>query len=85
MSEDDSSQKKQGLVQRWQQRLGKRLQGELHSREQLQDALREAQNNNLIDIDALIMIEGVMQVSEMPVREVRYRYRICAFTFPRGW
>ncbi len=70
MSEDDSSQEKQGLVQRWQQRLGKRLQGELSSREQLQDALREAQKNNLIDIDALIMIEGVMQVSEMPVREV---------------
>ena len=70
MSEDDSSQKKPGLVQRWLQRLGKRLQGELSTREQLQELLREAQKNTLIDTDALIMIEGVMQVSEMPVREV---------------
>jgi len=70
MSEDDSSQKKQGLVQRWQQQLGKWLQGELNTREQLQNVLREAQKNNLIDSDGLVMIEGVMQVSEMPVREV---------------
>lgn len=70
MSEDDSSHRKHGLIQQWRQQLGKRLQGELNTREQLQDVLHEAQKNSLIDVDALAMIEGVMQVSEMPVREV---------------
>ncbi len=70
MSEDDSSHRKQGFFQRWLQQLGKWLQGELETREQLLDVLREAQKNNLIDSDGLVMIEGVMQVSEMPVREV---------------
>ncbi len=70
MSEDDNSQPKQGFVQRWKILLGKWLQGEIFTREQLQQSLREAQKNNLIDVDGLVMIEGVMQVSEMPVREV---------------
>ena len=70
MSEDESSHSKQGFVQRWKKKLGKWLQGEINTREQLQELLREAQNNNLIDVDGLVMIEGVMQVSEMPVREV---------------
>jgi len=43
MSEDDSSHRKQGFVQRWLQQLGKWLQGELETREQLLDVLREAQ------------------------------------------
>ncbi|VAX11735.1 Magnesium and cobalt efflux protein CorC [hydrothermal vent metagenome] len=70
MSDDDNSQPKQGFVQRWKILLGKWLQGEIFTREQLQQSLREAQKNNLIDVDGLVMIEGVMQVSEMPVREV---------------
>ncbi len=70
MSEDDSSHRKHSLVQQWRQQLGKWLQGELSTREQLHEVLHEAQRNSLIDTDALAMIEGVMQVSEMPVREV---------------
>lgn len=70
MSEGDSSHRKHSLVWKWRQQLGKWLQGELNTREQLQEVLREAQKNTLIDADALGMIEGVMQVSEMPVREV---------------
>ncbi len=70
MSEDDSSHMKHGLIQRWRQQWARWLQGELNTRGQLKEVLHEAQKNSLIDIDALAMIEGVMQVSEMPVREV---------------
>ncbi len=72
MSEDDdsSSHKRPGLFQRWRRQLGKRLMGEVQTREQLHESLREARRNNLLDADGLAMIEGVMQVSEMPVREV---------------
>ncbi|MCW9024717.1 MAG: CBS domain-containing protein [Gammaproteobacteria bacterium] len=71
MSEDQSSKNKdKGRSISWLERLGQVFHGEVRDREQLQEKLHEAQNNNLIDIDALAMIEGVMQVSEMQVRDV---------------
>ena len=39
-------------------------------REQLVELLRDAQQRNLLDADALAMIESVMQVSEMQVRDI---------------
>lgn len=39
-------------------------------RTELLESLREAQKKNIIDMDALIMIEGVFQVSEMRVRDI---------------
>jgi magnesium and cobalt transporter len=38
--------------------------------EQLQAALHDAQMNNLFDADALAMIEGVLQVDDMQVRDI---------------
>jgi magnesium and cobalt transporter len=38
--------------------------------EQLVDVLRAAQHRNLIDTDALAMLEGVLQVDEMQVRDI---------------
>ncbi|MGD2113328.1 MAG: magnesium/cobalt efflux protein, partial [Gammaproteobacteria bacterium] len=38
--------------------------------EQLVDLLRAAQRRNLIDTDALAMLEGVLQVDEMQVRDI---------------
>ncbi|NTV96183.1 MAG: CBS domain-containing protein [Thiobacillus sp.] len=46
------------------------LSPEPDNREELLDLLRAAYDNNLLDADALSMIEGVMQVSEMQVREI---------------
>jgi magnesium and cobalt transporter len=51
-------------------RLGLALLGEPGTRAQLIEVLRDAQGRNLLDRDALDMIEGVMQVSEMQVREI---------------
>jgi magnesium and cobalt transporter len=44
--------------------------GKKDERSKLLETLRESQQNGLIDMDALIMIEGVFQVSEMRVRDI---------------
>ncbi len=51
-------------------RLGHALLGEPNDREDLIRILRDAQERELIDRDALDMIEGVFQVSEMQVRDI---------------
>jgi magnesium and cobalt transporter len=52
------------------ERIGQFLQAEPKNREELLGVLREAQDNAILDIDALAMIEGVLQVSEMQVRDI---------------
>lgn len=54
----------------WLERLSLALMGEPRDREQLVEVLRDAQQRNLLDPDALAMIEGVMQVTEMQVRDI---------------
>lgn len=46
------------------------LSPEPDNREELLELLHAAYDKNLLDADALSMIEGVMQVSEMQVREI---------------
>ncbi len=55
---------------RWLERLSNFLLREPEDREQLIEMLHAAYENNLVDADALSMIEGVLQVSEMQVRDV---------------
>lgn len=54
----------------WLDRLNKVLSGEPQDRDQLIDLLRDAERRNLVDAQALAMIEGVMQVGEMHVRDI---------------
>lgn len=54
----------------WLERLGLFLAGEPEDREDLLELLRTAQKRNLLDPEALGMIEGVMQVSERRVRDI---------------
>ncbi|MDY6978968.1 MAG: transporter associated domain-containing protein [Pseudomonadota bacterium] len=72
MSEDRSgSPDKETKSQKsWLERLGQALQGDLKDLDQLQEVLHEAHRNQVIDIDALAMIEGVLQVSDMQVRDI---------------
>lgn len=51
-------------------RIGHMLSGEPQDQEDLLEILREAQQRRILDSDALSMIEGVMQVSEMRVRDI---------------
>ena len=54
----------------WLERLGLFLTGEPEDREDLLVFLRDAQKRHVIDPEALSMIEGVMQFSELRVRDV---------------
>jgi magnesium and cobalt transporter len=54
----------------WLERLSHLLLREPEDREQLIELLHSAYEKNLLDADALAMIEGVMQVSEMQVRDI---------------
>lgn len=54
----------------WFERLSKALLREPQDREQLISLLREAEQRDLIDSNALAMIEGVLQISEMQVRDI---------------
>jgi magnesium and cobalt transporter len=54
----------------WLERLSNLLLREPEDREQLIELLHSAYEKNLLDADALSMIEGVLQVSEMQVRDV---------------
>lgn len=63
---DDSESNKPGLLER----LSAFLLREPGDREQLIQLLHAAYENNLLDADALSMMEGVLQVSERQVREI---------------
>ncbi|WMJ08507.1 HlyC/CorC family transporter [Nitrosomonas sp. sh817] len=54
----------------WFERLGALLIRKPEDREQLITLLHSAFERNLLDSDALSMIEGVMQVSEMQARDI---------------
>ena len=67
MNDDDISEPPQ---RSWLDRLSKVLLGEPRDREQLVTLLRDAESRNLLDADALAMIEGVLAVSELRVRDI---------------
>jgi magnesium and cobalt transporter len=62
----DDPQDKPGLLER----LGALLMREPEDREQLIELLQRSYERNLLDADALGMIEGVLQVSEMQARDI---------------
>ena len=63
---DDQESSKPSLLER----LSTMLLREPEDREQLVDLLHSAYERNLLDADALSMMEGVIQVSERQVREI---------------
>ena len=54
----------------WFERISQALLGEPQDREQLLALLRDAEQRNLLDPDTLVMIERVMSVSELRVRDI---------------
>ena len=54
----------------WLERLTHFISGEPEDRDDLLDLLRTAQKRKLIEQEALSMIEGVLQVSELRVRDI---------------
>lgn len=68
MNEDRSGQS--SAQRTWLEKLSQVLLGEPRDRQQLIEILRESQQRHLLDQDALAMIEGVLEVSEMQVRDI---------------
>lgn len=54
----------------WLERLSHAILREPRDREQLVELLRDAEHRQLLDADALHMIEGVLEVSQMQVRDI---------------
>ncbi len=71
MSEDRPSVTAPGRQPRnWLERISQMLQIEPKDREELLELLRDARQRELLDADSLHMIEGVLEVSEMQVRDI---------------
>ena len=54
----------------WLERLAKTFSGDPKNTEQLIELLRNLKTDHLINADALFMIEGVLQVADMKVRDI---------------
>lgn len=54
----------------WLEKISHLLTGEPQDIDDLLELLREAKKRNLLDTEALSMIEGVLQVSQMRVRDI---------------
>ncbi|MFI4937274.1 MAG: HlyC/CorC family transporter [Candidatus Berkiellales bacterium] len=66
---DETRGKNGGLT--WRKRLRQMIRSSIpETREELIAVLRETSQKHLVDADSLRMIEGVLQVSEMQVREI---------------
>jgi magnesium and cobalt transporter len=67
---DDSAESLSAQQRSWLGRLGDLFSSDAKDVSELIEKLRDAQERELIDAEALSMIEGVLQVSEMRVRDV---------------
>ncbi len=68
---DDNSQTSQGSSGKtWLGRIAQMLQGEPQNREELVEVIADAQERDLIDPETKEMIEGVLGVSELKVRDI---------------
>jgi magnesium and cobalt transporter len=65
-----SSREHAGHAGSWLRRLAESLTGEPRDLEQLADVLADARERGLIDSDVLEMLESVLEVSEIQVRDV---------------
>lgn len=70
MTNDSDEKKQHGKPRSWMERLTAMLAGEPQNREQLMEVLRDAEENKIVSSEMLGMIERILQVSEMQVREV---------------
>ncbi|MES1928258.1 Mg2+/Co2+ transporter [Salinisphaera dokdonensis CL-ES53] len=69
MSDDDDSDQSRNSGN-WLRQIGMSLAGPPRDRDELVTVLKEAQENGLLDIDALWMMQGVLKVSEQQVRDI---------------
>jgi len=57
-------------VKAWLKKFGRRIGGEPQNKEQLVELLKNARGRALFDAEALSMMEGVLQVADLRVRDI---------------
>ena len=67
---DDNPPSTGAQRRRWVDRISQLFSGEPQDIEDLIEMLREARSNRLLDTDTLTMIEGVLQVNQLRVRDI---------------
>jgi magnesium and cobalt transporter len=67
---DDGSSTRSERAGGWLKRLRAQMTGEPQDREQLVEDVREAAERGLVDADSVEMIEGVLEVSDLHVRDI---------------
>jgi magnesium and cobalt transporter len=70
MSEDRLGQDAEEKEKSWIEKIADVFSGEPKSRDDLHDILAEAERNEIIDRDALKIMEGALHVGDMQVREI---------------
>lgn len=70
MNEDNSQNPEGPSRKSFFERIGQLFQGEPQNREELVEVFRDSEENDLIDHNTRDMLEGVMQISEMRVRDI---------------
>ncbi|MDA0146900.1 CNNM family magnesium/cobalt transport protein CorC [Vibrio sp. LaRot3] len=78
MNEDNSPSSLEGKKEKSEgpsrksffERLGQLFQGEPKDRQELVEVFRDSEENDLIDHDTRDMLEGVMEIAEMRVRDI---------------
>ncbi len=70
MNSDDSNPRNGSFPKSWIKRLLRSIGNEPENKEELIELLRDAKQRALLDTKALSMMEGVLQVSEMRVRDI---------------
>jgi len=66
----DNVQTPPSFARNWLEKLGQVLAGEPRDRQELVEMLRDATDRQLLDPNALGMIEGVLEVPELRVRDI---------------
>ncbi|MCK5871741.1 MAG: CBS domain-containing protein [Methylococcales bacterium] len=67
---DEQPPSKRTSQKSWISRIGQLLAGEIQDQTELLDILKDAQEKNLLDSEALSMMEGVLKVAEMRTRDI---------------
>ncbi|MEZ8742600.1 CNNM family magnesium/cobalt transport protein CorC [Photobacterium swingsii] len=70
MNEDNSQNSEGPSRKSFFERIGQLFQGEPQNREELVEVFRDSEENDLIDHDTRDMLEGVMEIAEMRVRDI---------------
>ena len=67
---DDKPSRNQASRKSWISKIGQLLGGDIQDQDELLEILKDAREKHLLDAEGLSMMEGVLQVAEMRVRDI---------------